>query len=780
MAIQMNQKAVIIALIAANCIAQSPISYGAKLNNKNNNSINVGEVSSNYKNGKKPENKADEKINFSELAKSTQTKLAVTRSQLKFMPPNTGAFQLAARLPGVLVLGSNPNSGVGSNSLNINGFGVGTGPTVNGHFNSIQVNFDGIPLSNPLSGDGGFYSVEVPIAQLLNGVTVAYGPGNPDDRWQSSIGGTVNFLPIQPSATPSVKVDTSYGSYGSQTEVAIAKSGLFADGWSVVAGFGHTSGRAPGLEYDYPTQADVFFGKVSKITNSGNAYSLGLYISRAKYLAIPSIPLTPLAGYTVNGYNVPGPLLSEQTSGFYSTETPGQSYFQYKDNMWLLYGKQHWDLSKKSSIDNKIWFKHSHRVHVGHGTYNGITSPYLDEYYPPIFYTIGDRIRYTTKIYNNHIKIGGYLYYMNYKNPYILYNAPVLNESVGNFYYEANNDTAQMSEFAYGQDDIKLFNNRLSITPGIAYAAYQTTDANLLPPTGSPLLNGHINGTFDSGVYTSFGGFEPSLGINFEAIRHLYLYGYAAHTNANPENESYGNEYTFYIDPSKIKLVNNTDFEVGVKYKKNNLFGSINYYHDQVNNIVKGLYANGTALFPTGYKLGNALYQGVNLQLSWKPIYWLNVYASANIQHPYYTKLETSSGGSFSGNVVSGVPLHSFLVGLAYKNILGPGAISANIDDQYVGAAGMANPITGDNTLRTNPYNLVDLTLGYKTSVFNSYVPFLKYARFKVSIFNLLGRKYNESESVGSGINVPGLPANAVFGTQGAPRTVFGTVSLKF
>ncbi|WP_172437745.1 TonB-dependent receptor plug domain-containing protein, partial [Acidithiobacillus marinus] len=483
-----------------------------------NSGINVGEVSNNY-----ASNIENKRIDKKKIAKSSQSILSVSKNQLQYMAPNAGAFQLASRLPGVQVLGSNPSSGVGSNSLNINGFGVGTGPTVNGHFNAIQVNFDGIPLSNPLSGDGGFYSVEVPIAQILNGVTVNYGPGNPDSRWQSSIGGTVNFLPVQPQKNASFKVGSSFGSYGSQTQFAVAKSGLFGDGWTAVAAFGHTNGRVPGLEYNYPTQAYVFFGKLTKTSMSGDRYSLGLYLSRAKYLAVPSIPITPLGGYTVNGYGVPGAPLSEQTSGFYSTETTDQSYFQYTDNIWLLYAKQHWLLSKNSSIDNKVWFQHSHRVHVGHGLYNGDTSPTLDEYYTPIFYSIGDRIKYSTNISNNHIKIGAYLYYINYKNPYILYNAPVLHESVGNFYYDADNDTSQISEYGYIQDTIDLLKDKLKITPGIAYAAYQTSDANLLPPTGSPLLNGVVNGTFDSGVETSFGGFEPSLGINYQVIKNLYL-----------------------------------------------------------------------------------------------------------------------------------------------------------------------------------------------------------------------------------------------------------------
>lgn len=785
-------KGLTLALIAAGCIMDCHHGYAATTNkqittNKSKKKVvNVGEVSSSYNNNAISITKlpSDKKI-----SESGQSILKVTKDQLDYMNPNAGGFQLAGRLPGVVVLGTNTNSGVGSNTININGFGVGTGQSVNSKFDSVQINFDGIPMNNPESSDGGFYSMELPIGRLFEGTSVIYGPGNPDSRWQNSIGATVNFIPIQPTSKANGGVSLSYGSYGSKTAFAYANSGVFADGWTATLAAGYTDGRVPGLEYNYPTKANMFYLKVRKTYKNGTNFSFGVYGTTGSYYSTPSIPVTPIAGYTINGYGVPGPLLSEQTSGFYSTETIPQSYFRYSDSVWLFYAKQHFTISKGSYISNKLWFRNSDRSHIGLGTYSGNTSPTLDEVYLPITYSIGDRATYSFTLPHNHFKTGAYLYFVNYTNPCWLFNQPVLHQSVQDFSWQANNTMAQMSEYGFIQDELDFLHNKLRITPGIAYAACQTSDTNNIPPT-SELPNGETNGSYDYGSYTNFGGVEPSLSINWELFKDVYLYGYGAHTNANPNNREYGNEVGQYVNPNALGLTTNTDFELGVRYHTKKIFASLNYYHANVNNIVKGIEHYGSSTYPSGFKVGNAIYEGVNLQVNWAPVYWLNMYFSGNIQHPYYTKLTTSSGGSFAGNIPSGIPLQSFLFGINMKQIVGYGLLSENLDDHYIGETSMANLVTGDNTLRTPPYNLVNATVHYELPL-NRVIPFGKSITFSLGIYNLLNRHYNQNESEGTGANIPGtsglnpatgLPVSAsgVFGTQGAPRTIYGTVSLKF
>jgi iron complex outermembrane receptor protein len=785
-----HYRALTLALIATGIVAGTKYSHATTMNDSGNNGINVGEVSSSYNSNESsvtglPTNK--------KIAKSGQSILKVTKDQLKYMNPSVGGFQLAGRLPGVVVLGSNTNAGVGSNTININGFGVGTGQSVNSKFDSVQINFDGIPMNNPLSSDGGFYSMELPIGQLFEGTSVIYGPGNPDSRWQNSIGGTVNFSPIQPSTKPDAGVSLSYGSYGSKTAYAYANSGVFADGWTAVLAAGYTDGRVPGLEYDYPTKANMFYLKARKSYSSGTNFSFGVYGTTGSYFSTPGIPVTPIAGYTVNGYMVPGQLLSEKTSGYYSTETIPESYFRYSDSVWLFYAKQHFALSKTSYINNKIWFRNSDREHIGRGVYSGDTSPTLDENYVPITYQIGDRITYSFMLPHNHIKTGAYLYFVNYTNPCWLFNQPVLHQGVQDPSWEADNTTVQMSEYGFIQDELDFLDKKLRITPGIAYAAYQTSDANLFPPT-SQLPAGEMNGSYDWGSYTNFGGVEPSLSINWEAYKNVYIYGYGAHTNTNPNNREYGNEVGHYVNPQALGLTTNTDYEVGARYQSKSIFASLNYYHAYIKNVVKGIEHYGSSTYPSGFKVGNAVYNGVNMNVDWTPLYWLKLYFSGNIQHPYYTKLTTSDGGSFAGNIPSGIPFQSFLFGIEMKQLIGNGLLSENIDDHYVGEASMANLITSDNTLRTEPYNLVNATLHYMLPIKNI-VPFGKTITFSLGVYNLLDRRYNENEEEGSGANIPGTGINpatglpgtglpvstsGVFGTQGAPRTIYGTVYVKF
>ncbi len=715
-----------------------------------------------------------------ELANSTQSQLQAGKDQLPFLSPSAGSLQLADKLPGVYVSGGNPTGSVGDNAILINGFSVGSysNTSATPNFNSIAVTFDGIPMNNPLSGDGGWYSAEIPIADLLSSTNIVYGPGNPSGRWQASIGGTLNFIPVQPSMKPSLKVSGSVGSYGAQTETFDAETGL-RDGWTGVLAGGYTSGNVPGLQYEYPFRAYAFFAKAIKFFDGDDRISLGAYGENTYYLDTATVPLTPIAGYTTNGYGVPGPSLSEASSGFYSTISPQQNYFFYRDNSAIFYTKQHIFLSKNSFFDNKLWFRDSWREHFGAETYFGNTSADEVEYYYPNDVTIGDRAKVSYDLPNNDVVIGGYIIHRNYHSSWDLYN-PIYGTSASVPDTENDVDLSQLNEYVYVQDRVHFLHGGLSVTPGIAYAAYQTTLANLFPPTGSPLANGVTNDTLNQGLYTNFGGVEPSLGVNWRVINGVHLYGNVAYTNENPNGEAYGDYYEIYINPNNIGLTKNLDFESGVRYNNHNWFVNLNYYHDQVNNQIYGLYGQGTNFAPTGYEYANSLYQGVNLQIHWTPMYNLMVYATANIQHSYYTSLQTSNNQSFAGNLIPSIPSHLFYLGVSYSHLLLGGLAKVNLDDRYVGAAGMANPITGDVTLKTQPYNVVNLSLSYKTPGVRRLIPFARYATFRLGIFNLLGRNYNSNESIGSGEIEPGLPSNAVFGNQGTPRTVFGSLALKF
>ncbi|MBU2738892.1 TonB-dependent receptor [Acidithiobacillus concretivorus] len=791
MKLRTRKNKLIITLLAAGLLEAVTLSAHAdmtettkKLNAKNTNksAVSVGEVS-----------KVDNTLGTNEIilknmsaipkeniTNSTQSQLQVGKEQLSFLSPAAGGIQLAVKLPGVYVSGSNPTGSVGDNALLINGFSVGSysNSSATPNFNSIAVTLDGIPMNNPLSGDGGWYSTEIPIANLLSSTNIIYGPGNPDGRWQASIGGTLNFIPVQPSLKPKVKITGSYGSFDTQTESFNASTGLI-NGWTGIIAGGYTSGNVPGLEYSYPYRAYAFFAKALKFFNGGDRVSFGAYGVNSYYLDPATTPLTPIAGYTTNGYGVPGPLLSEATSGFYSTETPQQSYFYYRDNSAIFYSKQHIEISKLSSIDNKIWFRDSWREHYGSGNYNGTSSPTMNEYYTPNNKTYGDRVKLAFNLPHNELTFGGYIIQHNYHSKWDLFN-PIYGTSINNPNTKNDVDMTQTNENIYLQDKLHYLHDTISITPGIAYAAYQTTLKNLYPATDSLNANGVINETLARRIHTNFSGIEPSIGFNWCAYNGISFYGNIAYTNENPNGESYGDYYEIYLNPNLIKLTKNLDFEGGIRFHDKGLFLNLNYYHDQVKNQIYGLYAQGTNFAPTGYELANSLYQGLNLQIHWKPIYDLMIYATANIQHSYYTSLNTSNNKSFSGNLIASIPLHLFSIGVSYEHMEYGGLAKINLDDKYVGSAGMANPITGDVTLRTNPYNLVNLNLSYKTTLIKRVLFFAQYADLRLGLYNLLNRHYNVDESVGSGEIEPGLPNNAIFGYQGAPRTIFGSLSLQF
>ena len=75
--------------------------------------------------------------------------------------------------------------------------------------------------------------------QMIHGINVTYGPGNPAGRWFDSIGGTINFVPLQPSVKPSAEMGTSFGSNGTLGYNFDLKTGMY-DGWSAVLAGGYT------------------------------------------------------------------------------------------------------------------------------------------------------------------------------------------------------------------------------------------------------------------------------------------------------------------------------------------------------------------------------------------------------------------------------------------------------------------------------------------------------------------------------------------------------------
>ncbi len=380
-----------------------------------------------------------------------------------------------------------------------------------------------------------------------------------------------------------------------------------------------------------------------------------------------------------------------------------------------------------------------------------------------------------TRLPFNKVQFGGYFSYQRYHTTISLYN-PILGTSE-NDPHALNNDVLN-SVFAdlYAQDKIHLFSNRLSITPGIAEASFNTTMSNLAAPSTASL----INNTLTTSASTSFMKPETSVGINYKITHNFAFYGNYATTYQNATDLAYGAYLpSINIESDKIKLTKNTDYEAGFRYLTKTIAVNVNYYHDYLTNLLNGVFGSGLGSFnDTGFSLGNAVYNGVNIAASWHPTWYLHLFGSANIQHSYYLKDFSSSGVSFSGYSLSGIPRYSFTAGASYKFMVPGGALIPRIADHFYAAQTLFDNVTGGPTnLSTSPYNLLNISLSYKTSLLNHIIPGVKSALFSLSGYNILNRKYESSEEIDTGYEAP---TPVIFAYPGAPAQVFFSANLNF
>jgi TonB dependent receptor. len=91
--------------------------------------------------------------------------------------------------------------------------------------------------------------------------------------------------------------------------------------------------------------------------------------------------------------------------------------------------------------------------------------------------------------------------------------------------------------------------------------------------------------------------------------------------------------------------------------------------------------------------------------------------------------------------------------------------------DHYYAAQTLFDNVTGGPaSLKTAPYNLLNLSLSYRTDILNQWIPDIKDASFSLSGYNILGRNYESSEEIDTGYKAP---TPVIFAYPGSGSQVF-------
>ncbi len=729
--------------------------------------INIGEVSR----SSRRRNRAAKA-----LRESPENEIRITRQQIRDVVPPGGSIVTAlGEALGVQVKGYGSGNGASRYQIRINGIQVGFALAPgNPEKNGLSVLFDGVPMNNPLAQYDGWESSETPISSIFANIHATQGPGNPDHRWYDSMGGTVNLIPVEPGRHAGASVDLGGGSFASYSASTMLQTGRL-DGWRSELGGGYT--RSDGFRtgpYHAPNQAEAFFAKTIKDFRTGR-FSAGFFFSHTQESRPLYIPADPIPGVTTGGYEKPGELLSQSTTGFYDT-VPTSLYFKNDvAHMYLVYARLFVHLDKHMAVTNTLYFRHGYRHHYRANNYFPHTVN--TESFSGTTRTVGDRLAFRWVLPINTVRFGGYYQHTRYQSLYDGYNPAVLQSSVNDPLFEADYFDRWDGAAAFVQDEIHPVPG-LRITPGLQLINYRLSFTNnseaAVPPGSSPL-------TFKAGNNdNSYSELAPSLGINDRILAGLHAFAVWARNFQTAPAAAYGNYQKATVEvPTSPTRINS--YIGGLKWQTGAWGAEISAFHQHLGNAVIATFLPSDLI--SKLDRVSAVYNGVNILVRYgKNLGWF-AGTRDTIQHAYYPRYLPAGGTPVIDARIPGAPTLILGFDTGYRWFVTNTRFGLRLDDQYASSVTTFNNNTNlpdPDRLPDSSYNLVNLGFSADTLAFDHAVRGLQDVDFSLMIDNLLNRKYNSQGYITSGGEYGPNSQGALLVIPGAPRAVYASVSASF
>jgi len=764
--------------------------------------VNVGaqEVFSKEKKIEKRYHRATLKLKDEHIFKSGQTIKVIKKQQLKVAGPMGSISQVMSYAPGVTI-SSFGQSGSRKFSIVLNGIRQGWGgfSGATGIDNgSLGVTFDGIPMVDPSTGL--WQSNQLPQLNLIQGIRVIYGPGNPESRWYNDLGGQIQFIPLQPTKHMGGFVDLSYGSFNARNLFVAFNTGDIK-GWRTIiaAGWGADNNYVTSVDgFRYPAHNYAYYIKTKKVFANGDGdFSIGAYLAQSYYWRNPPIPVSPQPGLTADG-SPNTPLLSQATTGFYSAADFSVLHKLDQNGTDIVYSKLNLNFDKDTKFHNMVWFRYGFRRHNHYNDYPLGSNPgNLYEYNNPYDKVFGDKLWFElSNIYHNNLAFGGYYLVSKYNSRNAFWNpsvelAPGIygSATVPNAKYRSNYwDQTDIASFV--QDTIKFY--KFTFTPGIRWVDF-ITDYNNATCSDFPIacqLNPQGNEGKLPSAHTNFSKLERSFDLTYNIVDGVSIYGNYAETYKIPENGGGGGPYQS-VPALEIHLEKSQVYQIGFKILKQNLpyankiFAGINYYHMIFSNLFFPIYnANGDYL---GDGAGTSVYKGVNLFADYYPVKHLYLWTNATFEDakfPNYTYTDANGNVTAASDLpVSYVPHTLFNIGVSYSYLLdyfGGIITKPSAWFQYVGSQSMFNNNTGlPDTQKMPSYNTLNASISFDLLNTTRKIPYLKDIEFTLTALNVTNKKYNEFEYISSG-GYYGVNGGYIQAYAGAPFTIYGSLRANF
>lgn len=285
--------------------------------------------------------------------------------------------------------------------------------------------------------------------------------------------------------------------------------------------------------------------------------------------------------------------------------------------------------------------------------------------------------------------------------------------------------------------------------------------------TAYQLDDNHLSGSQDqSGDY----GFDlilsPKIGLNFQAKDDKMFFASISHGFSPPKLEE-----TLLPDGlinTNIKPETGWNYEIGSRGKI--IKGIFNYevsiYLMDIENLLVARRTGDDQFI--GVNAGNTIHKGIEIGLN----YFILKKEAVQLSHSNSISLNDFSfrdfqdlEEDFSGNDLTGVPDRTFFSELKLNTVFG---LYTFLNYQYIGQI----PLRDDNSIFADPYQLVNLKTGYKTSLGK---------HFKLDAYFGLNNIFDEKYASMLQINAGSFGNNAPrYYYPGLPRNYFAGINLQY
>lgn len=662
-------------------------------------------------------------------------------------------------------------------------------------FNSGQFSetFDGVPLNDMFNGGTtNQASNRNAIPLTLNdtaGIQIYNGINNPAVNAYNSLGGTINFLPRQPSRHPGGSLGVGYGSFGTFDWNAAADTGslgglrsLFAYNRQISQGWVNNSGDQ---------NSNFYYAGILPYNGGRSRVSSYLIVNHNVGYTPHSVPLPLIQKYGTsydwplnydstrnNDREITG-ILADRSLLTQTAILHNKVFFQSNNYTRTSYSNPAFaeSASQPYYLPNQgtgypFWLSYPTGPTYDPAAVFGSTQYGTDYHlYEDVSSDLGYSPSLTFLLPDNVVKIGGNVTYgVLHSAEYWYGSAPVPQQSGYNNAW--NERDSRIYSSVYAQDDISLFGRTLHITPGVKYLDAQTTSADNIGfyyPIGGTVSNNE-------------GFVSPTLGINYAPLQGFSIYG------AYGRNIKFPNISAFYsniaeqnaagqyvVVPVHLTPEYATDYELGTRYEGYGFAGTVNVYRELFTNTFINTTSPVSGLSTT-VNGGSSRYQGAELGLIQHfralPIGRFSVFGNYSYNQAVFTSSFNSAyaGQVSAGQPLANVPTNMVNIGVGWTQ----GGVHVGIDEKYVGPQYVNQQFAGVSGGLTIP--------GYAVTnigVFDT-IPFhevdMKSIKLALNIDNIFNKHYIPKAL--SNTDYYGNPYLSVF--EGMPFSIYGSATVRF